>query len=188
MSTRRTNGSDGSQRSTPFQADVSDGETDAIEANGKYRQSYVDRITLSRALVAGVIGGIVFGIPLQFVIERMAAIGAMYTFGEPSVTVGWVAHIGHSALFGVIFGLLTELEPAHSWMERGIGTAGLVGIVFAVGLYATNIAFFWPTWLHTVGYAPAAAWTVPHTPLQPFLGHVLWGVITGTVFHYLVDY
>jgi len=165
----------------PFEDTKTDSEIE-------YRQSYVDRITLSRALVAGVVGGVFFGIPLQFVIGRMAAIGAMYTFGTASIPVGWAAHLGHSAVFGVVFGMATELDPLHSWMERNVGIAAVVGIAFAVCLYAFNIVLAWPVWLQAVGYTPAFSWSIPHTPLAPFLGHLLWGAITGTVFHYLVDY
>lgn len=175
-----SNGSDGSSAVDAVAADA--------VGEREYRGSYVDRITLSRALVAGVVGGFFFGIPLQFVIERMAAIGAMYAFGVPSVTVGWVAHLTHSALFGVVFGMVTEVEPFHAWMERNVGVAGLVGLGFAVGLYAVNIVVVWPFWLGTVGYPPAEAWSIPHTPLAPLVGHLLWGAVTGVVFHLLVDY
>jgi len=148
----------------------------------------IERITLWRAVIAGVVGGIVFGVPLQLLIERMGAIGALYNGGDPSIAIGWVAHLFHSALFGVLLGLATETGPLRSAMERGYAQSALVGIGFGAVLYATNIAFFWPFWLDTVGFAPAAGWSIPHTPLRPLFGHVLYGVITGTVFHHLVDY
>ena len=30
--------------------------------------------------------------------------------------------------------------------------------------------------------------TIPYTPVRPLFGHLLYGVITGTAFHALVDY
>ncbi len=149
---------------------------------------YVNRITLTRAAVAGLLGGIAFGIPLQFVIGRMGAIGAMYNGGVPSLTIGWAAHIVHSILFGVIFGMATEFQPLHSWMERGIATAAVVGVGFGIALWSVNIAFIWPSWLQLVGFPPAENMSVPFVAMRPLLGHVLYGVIVGTVFHALVDY
>jgi hypothetical protein len=150
--------------------------------------SYVDRITLSKAVVAGVVGGIAFGIPLQFVIGRMGAIGALYTLGEPSVAVGWAAHLVHSAIFGLVFGLVTEGEPLHSLMEDNVGMAGFVGIGFGLALYVLNIGFVWPVWLDAVGFAPAAEWSIPFYPLRPMVGHVVYGAILGFAFALLVDY
>jgi hypothetical protein len=160
----------------------------AYEPGDSRSVTQIERITLWRAVLAGVVGGIVFGVPLQLLIERMGAIGALYSGGEPSIAVGWVAHLFHSALFGVLLGLATETGPLRSTMERGYAHAALVGIGFGAVLYATNIAFLWPFWLDTVGFAPAAAWSIPHTPVRPLFGHVLYGVIAGTVFHHLVDY
>lgn len=153
-----------------------------------YRDDYVDRITLGRAVVAGLIAGAAFGVVIQFGIQRMGAIGALYTFGIPTVSVGWVAHMMHSVLFGVVFGMATEVEPFHSWMEERLATAALVGIGFGVLLYSVNIAFVWPFWLETVGFAPAAAWSIPYTPVRPLVGHLVFGVILGSAFHLLVDY
>ncbi|PSQ19037.1 hypothetical protein BRD00_01960 [Halobacteriales archaeon QS_8_69_26] len=153
-----------------------------------HRDDYVDRITLGRAVAAGVAGGAVFGVVIQFGIGRMAAIGALYTFGIPTVSVGWLAHMMHSVLFGVVFGMATEVEPFHTWMEERLATAALVGIGFGVLLYAVNIAFVWPFWLETVEFAPAADWSIPYTPVRPLVGHLVFGVILGSSFHLLVDY
>jgi len=160
----------------------------AYESPDSRSVARIERITLWRAVLAGIVGGVVFGVPLQFLIERMGAIGALYNGGDASVVIGWVAHLFHSALFGVLLGLATETRPLRPTMERGHAHAALVGLGFGAVLYATNIAFLWPFWLDTVGYAPAAGWTIPHTPARPLFGHVLYGVIAGTVFHHLVDY
>lgn len=154
----------------------------------EYRGSYVDRISLAQAVVAGLVGGVFFGFVIQFGVERMAVIGALYNWGEPSLAIGWVAHMVHSALFGLVFGLVTEQEPFHTWMRRGYHTAVLVGLVFALGLYAFNIGVVWPTWLSAVGFVPAFGLPVPFFPVEPLLGHLAYGFILGAVFHLLVDY
>jgi riboflavin transporter FmnP len=157
------------------------------EAAGKTAPG-VNRITLGRAVVAGVVGGIVFGIPLQFVIERMPAIGALYTGGDPSVAVGWVAHLIHSAIFGLVFGLLTEADAIARLMRDNVGIAGFVGLGYGVVLWSINIAFVWPVWLDAVGFPPAAEWSIPFLAPKPLMGHLIYGVTLGVVFYYLVDY
>jgi two-component system OmpR family sensor kinase len=158
------------------------------DGSGASSLAAVDRITLGRAVVAGLVGGVAFGVPLQLLIGRMGAIGALYNAGTESLAIGWVAHLFHSALFGVVLGLITETGPLRAPMERSLVGAAAVGAGFGLFLYGANIGFLWPFWLETVGFPPAQSWSLPYTPAKPLFGHLLYGVITGTVFHALVDY
>jgi hypothetical protein len=148
----------------------------------------INRITLSRAVFAGIVGGIAFGVPLQFVIQRMEAIGALYNGGTPSLAIGWGAHLVHSAIFGLAFGLITEAKSVARLMRDNVGIAGFVGLGYGVALWSVNITFIWPTWLDFVGFPPAATWSIPFVAPRPLMGHVIYGVTLGVVFYYLVDY
>lgn len=139
-------------------------------------------------MVAGLVAGAVFGVAIQYAIMRMGAIGALYNWGEPSIAIGWFAHVVHSAIFGFVFGLITEQRPFHGWMRRGYPTAIAVGLGFTTILYVVNIGLIWPNWLTAVGFEGASTLPVPFFPVRPLLGHLLFGVILGTVFHVLVEY
>lgn len=134
---------------------------------------------IRRATLAGLMGGILFGVMIQFGLNRMGAIGAMYTLGSPSLSVGWVAHVGHSVLFGAVFGFVAETDvffERATTVPDGIG----LGLAFGITLWAVNIVFLWPLWLGTVGLG--AAPSLPFLPaIQPLVGHLVYGGILGTV-------
>lgn len=134
---------------------------------------------VKRATFAGLLAGIVFGLLVQFRLERMGAIGALYTLGDPSVTVGWVAHGVHSVLFGAAFGFLVDRPPLRVHAEDVL-TGPLVGGLYALGLWAVNIAFIWPAWLGAVS-APNAP-GLPYLAVMPLVGHLLYGLLLGAGF------
>lgn len=146
-------------------------ETETVETGG-FGGLYVD------AAVAGLAAGIVFGAVIQFVLGRMTAVGALYTLGEPSLSVGWVAHMGHSALFAIIFGLVTRVGALREYVRAP--TTGLaLGVAFGAALWLVNIGFVWPVWLNTIGVMDLP---VPYLAPRPLVGHLVWGAILGAAF------
>lgn len=134
---------------------------------------------LGRAAIAGVLAGLVFGVMIQFVLGRMTAIGAMYTLGDPSLSVGWAAHLGHSAIFGVLFGVLAWSRAVGDRVATP-GGAALAGGTFGALLWAVNIGFIWPVWLNTVGVGGGLP--VPYVAPRPLVGHLVWGVLLGVLY------
>ena len=135
--------------------------------------------TVSTAAVTGIAAGLGFGLLIQFVLGRMPAIGAMYTLGEPTVTVGWIAHIGHSALFGAIYGLLAMTDLLGDYTDR-VSSGLLLGGAYGTALWLVNIGFVWPLWLNSVGFG--AGLPVPFLAVLPLVGHLVYGVGLGGLF------
>ncbi|MEF8773287.1 MAG: histidine kinase [Halobacteriales archaeon] len=134
------------------------------------------------AAVAGITAGIVFGIMIQFVLERMTAIGALYTLGEPSASVGWVAHLGHSALFAAVFALVTGVPALHEYAADPTSGA-VVGAGYGALLWLANIVVIWPLWLNAVGLPGAPPFPyLPPASLQPLVGHLVWGGLLGVLY------
>jgi len=145
-------------------------------------QNPVDR--LQHGLAGGLVAGLAMGLLVQLVLERMTAIGALYTLGDPSLTVGWLAHLFHSALFGALFAVaggpglverLTVRSPVGESLD-GYPAGLLGGIAFATALWAVNIGFVWPVWLGTVGLGGPP---VPNFAVQPLVGHLVYGGLLG---------
>jgi hypothetical protein len=131
---------------------------------------------VGRTAAVGVVAGVVFGVLLQVVIGRMTAIGAMYTLGEPSLTVGWVAHVFHSALFGAFFGLLADSSRLRDAATR-LAPATALGAAYAAGLWAVNVVFVWPLWLNATTFGTQIPF--PNLAVMPLVGHVVWGLVLG---------
>lgn len=136
------------------------------------------------AAVAGLLAGLVFGLLIQFVLERMTAIGALYTLGDPSVSVGWIAHLVHSAVFALVYAAVTRLGPLPAYADAA-PTGVLTGAAFGFALWFVNIGFVWPVWLNAVGFQTLP---VPYhaQAVRPLAGHLVWGGLLGGLFPLLV--
>lgn len=138
-----------------------------------------DGSAVLQAAAAGVLAGLGFGVLIQFGLERMGAIGAIYTLGTPNVSVGWVAHVVHSALFGALFGLVVD-RPAFDALTARVSTSAGLGAAYAAGLWLANIVVAWPLLLSAVGLPGAPA--VPFVSLPALAGHLIYGTVTGGVY------
>jgi len=134
---------------------------------------------LQHGVAGGLLAGVVMGALVQVVMGQMTAIGALYTLGEPSLTVGWVAHLFHSALFGALFGVAAG-PTRVSRLVSGYPAGVVSGAAFASALWAVNIVIVWPLWQNSVGLGVAAP-PVPNLSVQPLVGHVVYGAILGLV-------
>ena len=133
------------------------------------------------AAIAGVTAGLVFGLMIQFVLGRMTTIGALYTLGEPSLSIGWIAHVVHSAVFAVVYVQVTRAEPLRAYAD--VPTTGVAtGAVFGFALWFVNIGFLWPVWLNLV--TPAGDLAMPYhaQAIRPLVGHLVWGGMLGVLF------
>ncbi len=138
-----------------------------------------DSSAIKTGALAGLIGGVVFGLMVQFGLERMGTIGAMYTLGEPSASVGWVAHVVHSVLFGAAFGLAVDRPLFDDVAASSLGAVGL-GLAYGTALWAVNIVVLWPLWLNAVSVPNAPA--LPFLAVLPLVGHLVYGGLTGGLF------
>ena len=148
----------------------------ATTTSTPHRQYRSPWTALGRGAGAGLVAGVAFGLLIQFVLGRMVTIGALYTFGEPDLAVGWAAHVGNSLLFGGIFGLLVLSRRLGPYLAR-VPTAVAGGVGFGLVLYLVNIGLIWPLWLNSVGLG--ANLSVPYLPGLPLVGHLVYGTILG---------
>lgn len=131
---------------------------------------------VQRGALGGIVAGVVMGLMLQFLIGRMTAIGALYTLGDPSLTIGWVAHILHSALFGAFFAVFDGHRRLGEQVGQPLGAVGS-GVGYATLLWAVNVVFIWPVWLSAVSIGDAPS--VPNLAVMPLVGHVVYGALLG---------
>ena len=129
-------------------------------------------VVVSNGVLAGVAGGLAgrlaFGIIMQVtgIVLLVAAL-----VGGSTASVGWGVHLAISVLFGLIYVAL---------FRRWLGPAG---VTIVLGL---SYGWFWwvlggllimPTWLGS----PELVLTLNVTAWQSLGGHILYGLVLGTV-------
>lgn len=130
--------------------------------------------TWGGAAAGGLVAGVGMGLIMHFVMNAMPLIGALY--GQPTVAAGWLAHLFHSVVFALIFGLVIVRTPLREYGVLGIiGLGALYGIVLE--FVAAGVVL--PVWANAVG---AAALPVPFLIPIGFVTHLVYGVLLGAVF------
>lgn len=130
--------------------------------------------TWGGAAAGGLIAGVGMGLIMHFVMNAMPLIGALY--GQPTIAGGWIAHLLHSVVFALIFGLIITRTSLREYDILGIiGLGALYGIVLE--FVAAGVVL--PIWANAVG---AAELPVPFLIPIGFVTHLVYGVLLGAIF------
>ncbi len=129
-------------------------------------RSFVSLRSVPVGIAGGLVGGIVFGLMMQM----MGMIGMVgMLVGSESLAVAWGVHLAISAAIGAGFGLV--LAPRVTGLATGLGLGAAYGLVWWV--------------LGPLLLMPAAMGmpllNVDATAWQSLLGHLVFGLVLGTV-------
>jgi hypothetical protein len=141
---------------------------------------------IGASVVAGLIGGVVFGMMMQMMtaptpdggqMPIMAMIGQIV--GSPTVGVGWVYHLFNSAVIGAIFGWLLG-DRVHGFAS-GLGWGAGYGFVWWIlgGLILMPILLGMPA------FAPLMMPPMRMVAMGSLVGHLIFGLILGGTFAWL---
>ncbi|MFC3477180.1 DUF6789 family protein [Halobacterium litoreum] len=140
--------------------------------------------TLSGNWRAGVVGGLAGGLVFGAVLSVMAtavievAIPSLYALAPPANgTLGWVVHMSHAAVLGVVFAAVVDVA---GWGERSSATLAGAGLAYGVVLWVVLAVLVMPVWLDAVG-SPANP-PLPNVSYTSLLGHLAYGVVLGAVY------
>ncbi|MFA1609651.1 sensor histidine kinase [Halobellus rubicundus] len=135
---------------------------------------------LTGAVVGGVLGGVAMGVVFQASTGLLPVIGSLYGIGSP--LVGWVTHLFHSAVFGLLFAAVTAAAPVAR-VASGTVRCAVLGLVWGVVLWLVAAGVVMPLWLSLVG-VPAS---LPNLSLVGLVGHAVWGVVLGVAYDRLIE-
>lgn len=126
--------------------------------------------------VGGLVGGIIFGLVIQFVMDIMPVIGALY--GLESLAVGWIAHLFHSVVFGLVYAAVVG-TPRLSQYASKESTGAALGAAYGVVLWFVAAGLVMPVWMDAMGLS---APSIPNLGVMSLAGHLVYGVLLGAIF------
>lgn len=132
------------------------------------------------AVAAAVVAGVAMGLPMHLVMDVMPAVAALY--GAESVAAGWLAHLFHSVVFGVVYGAAANLPRVGSSVTD-LPSGVLVGAVYGVGLWVFGAVYAMPLWMQSIGMDAAA----PNWSPTSLLTHLLFGALLGLLYPVFLD-
>lgn len=141
---------------------------------------------IGASVVAGLIGGVVFGMMMQMMtaptpdggqMPIMAMIGQIV--GSPTVGVGWVYHLFNSAVIGAIFGWLLG-DRVH-----GFASALRWGAGYGFVWWILGGLILMPILLGMPAFAPLMMPPMRMVAMGSLVGHLIFGLILGGTFAWL---
>ena len=143
--------------------------------------------TIAGAL-AGLFGGVVFGIMMQTMSAPtpqgghmpMMAMVAMVIKSD-SIAIGWLYHLFNSAIIGALFGLVLGGRVHNT--PSGIGWGGFWGFVW----WILGALILMPIFLGMPAFAPLQMAPMRMVAMGSLIGHLIYGAITGGVFARLYE-
>ncbi len=141
---------------------------------------------IGASVVAGLIGGVVFGLMMQMMTAstpdggRMPVIAMIGRIvGSPTVGAGWVYHLFNSAVIGAIFGWLL------GGRVHGYGSAFGWGAAYGFAWWIVGGLILMPLMLGMPAFAPLAMPPMRMVAMGSLVGHLIYGSILGLAFAWL---
>ena len=132
-------------------------------------------------VAGGLAGGLVFGAMMTAMMTNIMemAIPVMYGIEGPAGAAGWVIHMVHSAIFGVVFAAIVGVAGlTGSSGQKQVGA----GIVYGTVLWLVLATFVMPAWVGAMGPMDPP---VPDFNPMSGVGHAVFGAILGAVYYAL---
>ena len=141
------------------------------------------RSKLAAGALAGLAGGLVFGIMMQMMSAPTAEGGKMPMMAmvamvvrSDSLAVGWLYHLFNSAVIGALFGVLLG-GRVHS-VANGLGW----GAVWGFAWWVLGALILMPVLLGMPAFAPLQMPPMRMVAMGSLIGHLIYGVILGFAF------
>ena len=138
------------------------------------------RSDITGGIVAGLAGGIVFGLMMQMMNAPTPDGGRMPMMGmvamvvrSDSMLVGWVYHLFNSAVIGAIFGWL--FGPRAQSFVAGLGRGALYGFTW----WILGALILMPLFIGMPPLAPVLMAPMLPVAMGSLIGHLIYGIILG---------
>ena len=130
--------------------------------------------------IAGAIAAIATAIAITVLDFNTLRIVIAGLYGQTgSLTIGWIAHVVHGTLFGVIFAAILT-DPGLYRLADSRWKTTLAGMVFGLVLAVIGAGIIMPIWLAFVGSPDPPR--VPYVPSSSLFWHGIYGVTLGLVY------
>jgi len=129
---------------------------------------------LATGLIAGLVGGIGFGILMQH--EGMLPLVASLVGGRTS-SLGWVVHLAIATFVGVSFAIIgVSYAIFFARVATGFLSSTLFGLFYGAFWWVLGGLFLMPVWLGM------RAFVIDETAWKSLVGHLIYGTLLGAVY------
>jgi hypothetical protein len=143
-------------------------------------------LSLKAGAVAGAIATVAMGLAIMVMDLETLRVAIAGLYGqEGSLAVGWIAHVIHGTIFGLVFAVILAdpgLYHVTQWRWKTI----LLGVVYGIVLGVVGAGIIMPAWLVMVGIQQETP-TPPNISANTLIWHTVYGFVIGAVYPVVED-
>lgn len=133
--------------------------------------------------VAGFVATVAMGLAISAVQLSTLRLAIPGLYGlEGSLVAGWVAHLAHGTLFGIIFaGLMAD--PGFFRVSESVPKSIVVAVGYGFVLAVAGAGIIMPIWLGVAGFPTPPS--IPNVTPPLLVWHGIYGVVLGGLFPFV---
>lgn len=151
-----------------------------VDRSAEVTDPFTGGVNWRAGAVSGFVAAAAMGLAITVVqLDTLrVAIAGLYGF-EGSLVVGWLFHLLHGTLFGVVFAAVLSdpgLYRLADWRWKTL----LAAVVYALVLAVVGAGFVMPLWLEIADVATPGP--VPHLTVPLVAWHLVYGLALGVTY------
>lgn len=145
-------------------------------------------------IVGGAVGALLFGGVLWAVDPDIITETVPAIYGLDPGAIGWVLHLAHGSVLGIIFGFVVTREFVLGTLAADVETGFIAAMGLGTRLALAGVVYGLVLWtaLPLIGQT---VWTAggmgspgfPYAAAESLIGHVAYGALLGLLFSLFVD-
>lgn len=141
---------------------------------------FVANLLWKEGVAAGLLAAVASAIAITLLDAGVLAEDVAGLYGlEGSLVAGWIAHLVHGTVFGLIFAVVLT-DPMLSAARKTTVRTVVAALVFGLVLAVAGAGVLMPMWLEAVGVASEG--TIPRISLALTVWHGIYGLVLGAGF------
>lgn len=157
----------------------------ADDATADTEPDFTERIHWQKGIVAGAVATVAMGLVIMVTdLELLRAVIAGLYGQEGNLVVGWIAHLVHGSLFGLLFAVILS-DPTLARIQQRVWKTVVTGVVYGLILTVVGAGIIMPIWLEFVGFPERPP--IPNVTTASLIWHVVYGIVLGAVFSLLTE-
>lgn len=131
-------------------------------------------------LGAGLVAAVAMGAGITLVDPGLLSDRIAGLYGvRGSLAAGWLAHLTHGAIFGLVFAVVVA-DPSLANLGHRYPGSIVAGLVYGVLLAVIGMGMIMPMWLQAIGLAGAPS--IPFVDASLLAWHLVFGAVLGVAF------
>lgn len=137
-------------------------------------------VTWRGGAVAGALATITTGLVITVMDLAFLRVFIAGLYGQSgSLAAGWIAHLVHGTVFGVVFAVILS-DPGLYRLGDWRWKTTIAGLVYGFVLAIVGAGIIMPIWLSVAGFPDPP--TLPFVTQSSLIWHAVYGVVLGAIY------